>query len=211
MSHWIERVEVTDNSNRNTLTKKVQKTLASRFAGERNYERAGELYSEDVEDYPVKFVESRAASYDEASKILDSYEDEAHFGCKIVAVSYSVPNKTKKAADIRRRIEETETKLTTYLLSHSLAKKKAEFFSCPECRSRIARRIYELGGRLENNGEKFDVCPVCGAVMNSETDKKTVEGYKEKIKRLKKELRVEEGGNTRSGKKVWVCMTSVHC
>lgn len=124
----------------------------------------------------------------EAEELLDS-NDDFYWGGYIKAVPFCKASDNKKTLDLYRRIGETEQKEKDYLASHRVADQKAAFIGCPECKSKIAKVYFE--NQKQSYLYKVDRCPVCNASMASETVKKTLQGYRDKIEALNKELEAE--------------------
>ena len=133
-----------------------------------------------IGDMEVKFATFFCSSYEEARIVAQ--EDDSHYrGQFIKAIPYCEV-KSKKLDDFDRRIKETLEKRSAYVQAHRVGDFKAEFVSCPSCKSKIARFYFE-----RNKNRSKDLCPVCYADMASETTKKVLKGYDEKINTLRNE------------------------
>ena len=127
-------------------------------------------------------------TYEEAKELLNS-NDDFYWGYYIKAIPFCNPC-NKKTEDLTRRISETEKKTQAYIAAHRVANQKAAFIGCPECKSKIARFYFE--DAKKSNLYRTDYCPVCRASMLSDTSKKTLKSYEDKIKSLNKELQTEK-------------------
>lgn len=87
---------------------------------------------------------------------------------------------TKKAEDLKRRIQETKDKAEKYAKDNSIHTHTSEFRGCKKCGSKLATKYVR--------GEH---CPLCGNDLRSETVVKTLKGYQDKISALTKEYEVE--------------------
>lgn len=114
--------------------------------------------------------------------------DDFYWGGFIKAVPFCY-SENKKTKDFERRIAETRKKKSEYIASHRVADQKAAFIGCPECKSKINRSFYEEAKK--RSLYMIDYCPVCRASMLSETAKKTLKGYDDKVKALEKDLEAE--------------------
>lgn len=132
-------------------------------------------------------IEKGCYTEKEAEEIFEKNDDFYWSGfIKAVPFCYSENKKTK---DFERRIAETRKKKSEYIASHRVADQKAAFIGCPECKSKINRSYFEEAKR--RSVYMVDTCPVCRASMLSETAKKTLKGYDDKVKALEKDLEAE--------------------
>ena len=145
------------------------------------------MMSEIASDMGVKVLRG-CYTEQEAKDLLDD-DDDFYWGGYIKAVPFCrVDN--KKTKDLERRIVETRKKSQEYIANHRVADQKAAFIGCPDCKSKIAKMYFE--GLKKQSVYMIDRCPVCHTSMLSETAKKTLKGYDDKIKTLEKELEVEK-------------------
>jgi len=124
-------------------------------------------------------------SRDDAEEYL-RYSDEARrhsrrndFGVKFKAYPKAKP--TVKMKDMERRIAELDVKYDEYAKAHAISTFKAEFVSCPNCKSKLRKNLL-----------KSDVCPLCHADMRSTTTIDTLMRYRDKQKELRKLLEAEK-------------------
>lgn len=95
--------------------------------------------------------------------------------------NYDSVKPSKKMLDLERRIAETEQKIISYGKAHSISTFKAEFVSCPNCKSKFKRDLL-----------KNDYCPLCRTDMRSNTTLSTIKNYESKVKELKKQYKEEQ-------------------
>ena len=220
MTTITKTVEVKDVPERYLLPEFKAK-LAEAFDGE--YDIIGDmLYSDEVYDLKdndlatstsedVKGGTERRTKQDAISEIefMKRLDKGKVSGPKIYACRFIETGITKKQADAERIVKETVTKRDDYFKKHALMNQSAAFFGCPICKSRIARMAFEKGGKGSGEGRAFDTCPVCGGIMNSKTDVKTIKGYNDKINKFK-EVRDEEKAKHAKAKPTikWLCQVS---
>lgn len=141
--------------------------------------------------------------YDAAQEYLDSPEISKYWRRKNVAVQYYETENlkpTKKIEDLKRRIDETTDKAAKYSLAHSVINFKADYVGCPSCGSKLNKKYL-------NESNK---CPLCKTDMSSETTKKTMKGYYDKINMLKKQLKEEEKKNAKKGEIRWLISAQLY-
>lgn len=186
-----------------TAASKIVSTLASRGSNEWQGERRCTM-DEIIGAMNVVFDKHVCSSYEEAREWADK-DDKHYWGEYIKAVPFC-DVKSKKLDDLDRRIRETAEKKKSYITTHRVGDFKAEFIGCPSCKSKIARYYFEKKKLCSAQ----DLCPVCHADMASETTKKTLKGYDEKIKSLQKE---KEALQKKLADKPthYYCMCEVHC
>lgn len=158
------------------------------------------------EPTPQKYIflqEEPLPDYEAAKEYLNSKELAHYYRMKNVAVRYYNTEKlkpTKKMEDLKRRIDETYEKLVSYKLDHSVVNFKAEYVGCPSCGSKVAKKYLKTDNR----------CPVCNSDMSSDTTKKTIKGYQDKIKALEKQLKELERKNTKKGEVYWLISAQLY-
>ena len=181
MSHNYFSATVPFNSTEAQIKKAVVSSCYG-YNGERE-----RMMSDIASDMSVKIIKG-CYTEQEARDLLDSNDDFFWSGfIKAVPFCYSENKKTK---DFERRIYEAKKKKSEYIANHRVADQKAAFIGCPECKSKINRSFYEEAKR--RNAYMIDYCPVCRADMLSETAKKTLKGYNDKIIALSKDLEAEK-------------------
>lgn len=170
--------------------KQIINELASQCDHEYNYE-AEEMMSDIIRGMNV--VRKKGNYTEEEAKEILTKDDDFYWGQYIKAVPFSRCNNAKVKA-LQKRIDETRSKYDKYINEHRVGDFKSAFIGCPECLSKINKKYFI---KLKETTQ-LDKCPVCHASMMSETMKKTLDGYKEKIKALEKEQEAEKKKNLKS-------------
>lgn len=122
----------------------------------------------------------------EAKDIFES-NDDFYWGGYIKAIPFCRTKTSKKMDDLERRMHETRVKHNAYFAAHRVADQKAAYIGCPDCGSKINKDYF-----VRNKSRGVDACPVCNANLASETTKKTLAGYLQKIKELETQLEAEK-------------------
>ena len=94
-------------------------------------------------------------------------------------------NKTKRIIELKEKIESEKEKKIRYGLDNNVKDQKADFIGCRKCGSKI-NKTYIQANR----------CPVCDFDLRSDTFKKRLAGYQQKIDKLVQELNEEKKKNT---------------
>lgn len=94
-------------------------------------------------------------------------------------------NKTKRIIELKEKIESESEKKIRYSLDNNVKDQKADFIGCHKCGSKI-NKTYIQANR----------CPVCDFDLRSDTFKKRLAGYQQKIDKLVQELNKEKKKNT---------------
>lgn len=84
-----------------------------------------------------------------------------------------------KIKDKQRQLEETENKKEKLKRETNFTNHKSQFITCKTCNSKLNRDYYWA---------KISKCPVCNSDMHTNTYLERMQGYDEKINRLKKEI-----------------------
>lgn len=128
-------------------------------------------------------------------KVFDSFTEAEEYSNKIFAQwnrkyhlvvpfkDTSEAKETKKIQDLQRRIKETEEKKAAYYEAHKVSNLKAAYIGCQKCGSKINKEYMK----------NYNRCPVCGQDLRSETTKKTLASYDEKLKTLRRQELEERG------------------
>ena len=161
-----------------------------------------ERYGDGTYSGPLRFhdeispLESREAAEQRIQKLDNGwYDDHA-----VRYYDFADAKETKRMTEIRERIKETKRKRLEYEKEHSVQNFKAEFVGCPACGSKIARKYL-----------RADYCLVCRADLRSETTKKTLQRYTEKIRELEQALEGERRKQQSSRKVMWLVKYEYHC
>lgn len=93
-------------------------------------------------------------------------------------------NKTKRIIELKEKIKSESKKKIRYSLDNNVKDQKADFIGCRKCGSKI-NKTYIHANR----------CPVCNNDLRSDTFKKRMACYQEKIDKLTKELNEEKKKN----------------
>lgn len=135
----------------------------------------------------------------ESDKIFDSFEEAEDYSNKIyskwarkknILLAFREEGKeTKKIKDLKKRIESELEKKEQYYEAHKPRNFKSSYLGCPSC-----------GSKVNKNHIVNYCCPVCGSDLKSETVKKTLDRYDEKVKKLKLDIKQEERKQTRKVK-----------
>lgn len=167
----------------NATDKEIVKELASTCEGEYNHE-AEEFMSNIIKNMDVVKVKG-THTRKEAEELLNK-NDDFYWGHYVKAVPFAT-GMNSKIKTLKRRIEETVEKKTKYISEHRVGDFKSAFIGCPSCQSKINKDYFVK----TKNSKRLDSCPVCGELIMSETMKKTLKGYDDKIAMLDKELESE--------------------
>lgn len=232
MSHWIKETlvackfeKIMDFKQKGKDEKIIRNTMSSLYGDEINRE-TGRTYGSMVEGYPVEFVTDKVRTEEEARRKALSLESAVHFGQAIVAVlcetgSISKEDRTRISAE-QQRLSDIEQQLSEFYRTHSVGKRKSSLVGCPNCGSRISVSYYRESDpewtcltkrpyASAYTGKSFDRCPVCGKVLNSETDRNRADGYLEKIKKEYVKIReMEQKAKQKHARRYWYCLASVH-
>ena len=93
-------------------------------------------------------------------------------------------NETKRIIELKEKIKSESKKKIRYSLDNNVKDQKADFIGCHKCGSKI-NKTYIQANR----------CPVCNNDLRSDTFKKRMANYQEKIDKLTKELNEEKKKN----------------
>ena len=160
---------------------KVDKKLVQT---ECDHEAASEGWKEGTTSLPrnIRWIDHVCQTYKEASEYLRAHDkgDYDQLAVKFKDTS-EMEIKSAKKTKIERQLKAYREKMQEYDKKHSLANLKSELISCPECKSKLARRFLRTEG-----------CPVCGTRdIRAEYIVEQLKKYREKISALEKELETE--------------------
>lgn len=112
---------------------------------------------------------------------------------------YSEAQETKRMTEIRKRITETQDRMTAYAKEHSVKAFKAEYIGCPKCGSKLSRK--HLGG---------DFCPLCRTDLRSDTTRQKLHEYGSKIDMLWQQIEDEKKKQTKAKRVMWLIKYEYH-
>lgn len=127
------------------------------------------------------------SSYEEAEKVLEGKRSEwsRNYTGYVAFRDLESVNKTKRIIELKEKIESESEKKIRYSLDNNVKDQKADFIGCHKCGSKI-NKTYIQANR----------CPVCDFDLRSDTFKKRLTGYQQKIDKLVQELNEEKKKNT---------------
>lgn len=135
----------------------------------------------------IRWIDHICSNLEEAEEYIEKHDD----GCyDQLAVKFkSVPKVELKSSTLERlqkQIKSYEDKIVEFDQKHSVATLKAEFITCPQCKSKLAKEWLVKRGHNHR-------CPICGQQdIRAEYIAETINGYKEKIREWQKQLKAEE-------------------
>lgn len=110
--------------------------------------------------------------------------------CKVV--TKAIP---KTTSDVLKRKENEEKKLAEYIANNNCYDRKSATIGCKECGSSLST------SRMAQ--KKLNKCPLCGKDLRSDTVLKTINGYKQNIRKYEKQY---EGLTAKArGKDIFYC------
>ena len=139
-------------------------------------------------------------SYEDAKELADSLNWEREYNLLIPFKDVDNIKETKKMKNLHERIKKEETKLNEYVKKTDCKNYKSKYIGCPQCGSKINKEyIYNCR------------CPVCREDLRSETTKNTINRYKDNIKRITKELRIEKEKCSNKAKTKYLLLFEEYC
>lgn len=139
-------------------------------------------------------------SYEDAKELADSLNWEREYNLLIPFKDVDNIKETKKMKNLHERIKKEETKLNEYVKKTDCKNYKSKYIGCPQCGSKINKEyIYNCR------------CPVCREDLRSETTKNTINRYKDTIKRITKELRIEKEKCSNKAKTKYLLLFEEYC
>ncbi len=139
-------------------------------------------------------------SYEDAKELADSLNWEREYNLLIPFKDLDSIKETKKMQNLHERIKKEETKLNEYVKKTDCKNYKSKYIGCPQCGSKINKEyIYNCR------------CPVCREDLRSETTKNTINRYKDNIKKITKELRIEKEKCSNKAKTKYLLVFEEYC
>lgn len=137
----------------------------------------------------IRWIENHiCASYQDAQQYIQEHD---RGGYDQLAVKFrhadNIPQTSALKERLLRQIQSYQQKKIDFSSTHSISKLKADYISCPVCKSKLAR-IY-----LVNRHAHSQTCPVCGCEdIRAEYIPLQLKAYQDKIKEWQKQLAAEE-------------------
>ena len=149
-----------------------------------DHEAAREGWQEGAVGLPgnIRWIDHVCQTYKEAVEYLKAH-DKGNYDQLAVKFkdARGIEIKSAKKTKIEQQLKTQKEKMLEYDKKHSLANLKSELISCPNCKSKLARKFLRTAG-----------CPVCGAKdIRAEYIVEQLKKYREKISTLEKELETE--------------------
>lgn len=139
-------------------------------------------------------------SYEDAKELADSLNWKREYNLLIPFKDLDSIKETKKMQNLHERIKKEETKLNEYVKKTDCKNYKSKYIGCPQCGSKINKEyIYNCR------------CPVCREDLRSETTKNTINRYKDNIKKITKELRIEKEKCSNKAKTKYLLLFEEYC
>ena len=139
-------------------------------------------------------------SYDDAKELADSLNWKREYNLLIPFKDLDSIKETKKMQNLHERIKKEETKLNEYVKKTDCKNYKSKYIGCPQCGSKINKEyIYNCR------------CPVCREDLRSETTKNKINRYKDNIKKITKELRIEKEKCSNKAKTKYLLLFEEYC
>ena len=139
-------------------------------------------------------------SYEDAKELADSLNWKREYNLLIPFKDLDSIKETKKMQNLHERIKKEETKLNEYVKKTDCKNYKSKYIGCPQCGSKINKEyIYNCR------------CPVCREDLRSETTKNTINRYKNIIKKITKELRIEKEKCSNKAKTKYLLLFEEYC
>lgn len=125
-------------------------------------------------------------SYEEAENALEDRRSEwsRNYTGYVAFRDIDSVKESKQLMELKRKIDTEREKEIRYGLDNNVKDQKADYIGCRKCGSKI-NKSYIQANR----------CPVCDFDLRSDTFKKRMAGYQEKIDKLMKELNEEKKKN----------------
>lgn len=139
-------------------------------------------------------------SYEDAKELADSLNWKREYNLLIPFKDLDSIKETKKMQNLHERIKKEETKLNEYVKKTDCKNYKSKYIGCPQCGSKINKEyIYNCR------------CSVCREDLRSETTKNTINRYKDNIKKITKELRIEKEKCSNKAKTKYLLLFEEYC
>ena len=139
-------------------------------------------------------------SYEDAKELADSLNWKREYNLLSPFKDLDSIKETKKMQNLHERIKKEETKLNEYVKTTDCKNYKSKYIGCPQCGSKINKEyIYNCR------------CPVCREDLRSETTKNTINRYKDNIKKITKELRIEKEKCSNKAKTKYLLLFEEYC
>lgn len=125
-------------------------------------------------------------SYEEAENALEDRRSEwsRNYTGYVAFRDIDSVKESKQLMELKKKIDTEREKEIRYGLDNNVKDQKADYIGCRKCGSKI-NKSYIQANR----------CPVCDFDLRSDTFKKRMAGYQEKIDKLMKELNEEKKKN----------------
>lgn len=169
--------------------------------------------NKDEFSYPVRFKSITLNSYEEAEAYLEKNTDR-----DAIAVRYKeYPEvKSKKATDLKRRIDEYNNRINELDRPHYEGVKQATV-KCKHCGASLPTKYCgasEYLGGGKHRGFKNN-CPVCGEDLRPQSVLDKISKYRKTIAELaeqgRDEVKAQNEKNAKKAKIKWAVCVDVHC
>ena len=139
-------------------------------------------------------------SYEDAKELADSLIWRREYNLLIPFKDVDSIKETKKIQNLKERIRKEETKLNEYIKKTDCKNYKSKYIGCPQCGSKINKEyIYNCR------------CPLCRKDLRSDTTKNTINRYKENIKRITIDLRIEKEKSSNKANTKYLLLFEEYC
>lgn len=135
----------------------------------------------------IRWIDHICANEEEAKEYIETHDKG---GYDQLAVKFkSIPKEELKSSTLERlqkQIKSYEEKIVEYDKKHGVDTLKAEFITCPQCKSKLSKEWLVKRGHNHR-------CPICGQQdIRAAYIAETLEGYKAKIREWQKQVKAEE-------------------
>lgn len=150
----------------------------------------------------IRWIDHVCANEEEAKEYINSHDKGWYDQLAVKFYEATKPAVSKTIDSLKERLSKEQIKVREYEKLHSVKNLKAEFVSCPKCKSKLKREYL------------YNSCPLCRSDLRSKTVLDTIAKYNTNITALNAKLTQEVNAfnakHIKSAKVKWLVKTEFH-